>query len=252
MMLAELTLLLDALPAAASLDQYESAILDANILFKRTVSNRRKTFRFLRELYALDPADPVFSVMRFLWSMERAPGGRALLALLAAAFGDELLRPTARAVLASNTGDRLCKDTMAHALADTYPGRFGENSLAKLGRNIASTWTQSGHLVGHIDKRRAPVQVTTATTAFATFLGWLQGERGLNLLTSQWALLLDADAGTLDSHLFAASQRGWLTYKRMNDVVEIGCSELLALTKQYQDGSNDVGAAGRIGGYGVV
>jgi len=228
-MLSELGRLLDAVPSTATVMEYEAAILDANVLLKHTVSNRQKTFRFLRELYALDPSDPVFSVMRFLWEAEPTAPSRALLALLAAAFSDELLRPTADTILAASPGDRLGKEALSARLGDVYPDRFGAKSLEKIGRNIASSWTQSGHLVGHIDKQRALVGASTTTTTFAIFLGWLQGHRGLLLFTTTWAQILDANESVLDSHLFAASQRGWVTYKRMNDVVEISFNELLAL-----------------------
>jgi len=245
-MLSELSLLLDQVPSTASTTDYGTAVLGANVLLKRTVSNRQKTFRFLRELYALDPSDPVFSVMRFLWEAEPAAHTRALLALLAAAFSDELLRSTADTILAASPGDRLGKESLSARLGDAYPGRFGEKSLEKIGRNIASSWTQSGHLVGHIDKHRALVEPSTTTTVFATFLGWLQGHRGLLLFTTPWAQLLDANESVLDSHLFAASQRGWVTYKRMNDVVEISFNELFALaTWEPRTTADATTAAGR-------
>ena len=54
MMLAELRLLLAACPQSASFEEYRSAIIDENVLLKKTVATRKVSFRWLRELYALD------------------------------------------------------------------------------------------------------------------------------------------------------------------------------------------------------
>ena len=48
MMLAELRLLLAARPQSASLEEYRSAVVDENVLLKKTVPARKITFRWLR------------------------------------------------------------------------------------------------------------------------------------------------------------------------------------------------------------
>lgn len=226
LMVKELSRLLSVVPVDADYEAYVHAVLVENVLLKRTVSNREKTLRFLRELYALDPANPVFCALSRLWREEPSDEGRSLLALLAALYRDEVLRPTYQVVRSASPGDELSKHDFANAVQEAYPGRFGEASREKIGRNIAATWTQSGHLSGRYTKTRALVVPTPTTAAFAFFLGWLDGERGLRLYETAWASVLDVDEWALDELVFRASQRGWATYKRLGDVVEIDLAPL--------------------------
>ena len=53
---AALASLLDAEPAYAPFTAYEQAAVEANVLGKATDGSRRRTYRYLRELYLLRPA----------------------------------------------------------------------------------------------------------------------------------------------------------------------------------------------------
>jgi hypothetical protein len=53
MMLDEISRLLTSVSDSASADEYKKAILENNILGKGTITTRAKTYRYLRELYAL-------------------------------------------------------------------------------------------------------------------------------------------------------------------------------------------------------
>ena len=67
----------------------------------------------------------------------------------------------------------------------------------------------------------------SAATAYALLLGHLCGVRGSFLFETGWADVLDAAPGQLDCLAVAASQRGWIDYRRLGSVVEIGFSRLL-------------------------
>src|SRR5712692_5877605 len=82
MMLAELCLLLAACPQSASLVEYRSAIIDENVLLKKTVATRKASFRWLRELCALDRKPLLCRALRDLW--DGGGQGQPLLALLSA------------------------------------------------------------------------------------------------------------------------------------------------------------------------
>jgi hypothetical protein len=60
MMLDELSLVLARVAPEATIDVYVSAIVDENILGKRTQTTRQRSAKRLAELYALDPACTVF------------------------------------------------------------------------------------------------------------------------------------------------------------------------------------------------
>ena len=72
-MLAELKLVLDAVPSGSPPDTYRSAILTNNVLGKGTENTRQKSLPHLRELYALNEVTPIFGLLRKLQSgMPRA------------------------------------------------------------------------------------------------------------------------------------------------------------------------------------
>ena len=219
MMLSEATTLFEHVPAAGDLQAYRLAVVNDNVLLKRTVSNREKTFRFLRELYGLEQGDTLFSALRTLWDAD--PPGRPLIALLNAVYRDEVLRPSAEVIVAARAGAPVTKAELAASVRSVYPSRFGTKTLEVVGRNIASTWTQSGHLKGRVAKVRSQVTATVGPVTFALLLGWLDGQRGLALYESLWANLVTPSTNELDELAFVASNRTWLRYKRLGDVAEI-------------------------------
>src|SRR5207248_9890388 len=97
-MLADLRRLLAACPAAASLEEYESAAIGQNVLGKPTASARRLGFRNLREFYALDLKKLIFSGLRDLWDAD--PQAQPMLALLCSTARDPILRAVTPYVLA--------------------------------------------------------------------------------------------------------------------------------------------------------
>jgi hypothetical protein len=62
-----LAALLEAIPPGAPQVAYEHAALDDNVLGKQTEGARRRTFRYLKELYLLRPDSILFRALRDLW-----------------------------------------------------------------------------------------------------------------------------------------------------------------------------------------
>jgi hypothetical protein len=224
MMFGELELLLEAVSADGSPEDYSRAVLEENVLLKEAATTRVKSLRHLRELYVLDAVDPLFGALRTLWDYD--PPSRPLLAVLAAVTRDALLRSTAPLIIETHAGTPVDAEMLSGAVADSFPDLLAPSILAKVGRNTASSWTQSGHLEGHYKKVRVRVGLSVGAVVYALFLGHLSGLRGLPLYESLWARLLDAPEHELDTLAFAASQRGWMEYRRMGEVAEFGFSLL--------------------------
>jgi hypothetical protein len=225
MMLAELRLLLAACPPTASFDQYQAAILDDNVLLKRTVSTRRESVRRLRELYALDLSVLLFRALRDLWGDDS--DAQPLLALLCSLARDPTLRGTVDLILSVPYGETVIPQMISAAAGHSFPGRFNAMTLANIGRHAASTWRQSGHLQGHVKKVRSQAASQPASVAYALLLGFLCGERGDGLFQTGWARLLDAPEHTLRSQAAVVAQRGYLEYRHAGGVTEISLRYLL-------------------------
>lgn len=234
MMLAEAEVLFDSVPATADRAVYRSAIVDDNVLLKRTMANREKTWRYLHQLYGLDRSDPLFAMVRQLWAHESSD--QALLALLNAAYRDEILRASVPVILRAPLDAEVASPDLGGAVAEAFPGRFGPTSLKSIGQNQISTWAKAGFLTGRRPMRRARVHGNLAAATLALFLGWLDGTRGLGLFETQWAQLCGVTPAELDTFAFAASNRDWLRYKRLGSVIEIDFSDFLARLQEAPRG----------------
>lgn len=223
-MVDELRQLLGTCPANVDLDNYRTAVVDENVLLKRTVTTRKQSLRSLRELYALDPRVLLFRALRDLWGEDVQ--AQPLLALLCAVARDPLLRATAEHVLDTPPGAEVTPQALAEAAGGAFPGRYG-TSLAVAGRNIASSWEKSGHLRGRNTKVRARAASRPAAAAYALLLGHLCGARGEALFATLWCRLLDAPAYVVREQTIAAGQGGLLEYRHSGAVTAIGFRHLL-------------------------
>lgn len=225
MMLSELESLLDNTPVDATAADLKSAIVDHNVLGKNTMSGRKRSHRYLRELYALDPNQLLFRALRDLWDQD--PARQPLLALLVALASDPLLRATSTAITGAPQGAVITPDDLTAAVQLTYPHAYSDSIAAKIGRNTASSWTQSGHLAGRTNKTRSRVDPTPPVVALALLIAHSEGLRGEMLFETTWCKVLDRPRDVLLDLARRASQRGLLEMKHGGGVTEISFRMLM-------------------------
>lgn len=218
-MSAELNILLGHLPGDVDREAYRRAVIEDNILGKRTGATRKLSFQRLSELYGLSPDIPLFRFLRFLWRVDQE--GRPLIGFLCAYARDPLLRMTTPAVLGAEQGTTVDKNNLEKALVEAAGDRFNSSILNKIARNAASSWTQSGHLTGRVRKIRSRPTVTPGAVAMALFIGHLEGLRAQRLFDSSWTRLLEVPLNRLNDLTQEAARRGWLDYLRADTVLEI-------------------------------
>ena len=220
MMLTELHALLSYVYAAdAAKADYLEAIQTANCLGKRSGKTRTLTFRHLADLYALDPSLLLFRALRFFW--QRDVDGQPLLAALCAYSRDPILRATAPFVLGFQEGATVTREGMEEFIDALEPGRFSKATLKSTAQNINSSWTQAGHLSGRVRKMRARSVPTPGTVSLALLLGYLTGLRGESLFKSDYTRMLDCSFDKTIELAEDASRRGWISLKRVGQVVEV-------------------------------
>jgi hypothetical protein len=224
---AALAALLDAVRADAPREAYEQAAVEANVLGKATDGSRRRTYRYLRELYLLRPDSLLFRALRDLWSVDVA--ARSMLAGLCALARDAVFRASSAAILGTSPGDTLTSADLADAVGEQFPESYGAATLAKIGRNTFSSWEQTGHLAdaGRATKVRRRPTCGPADIAYALLLGHVQGVRGRALLDTLWARVLDQPSSYLFELAAAASQQGLIELRQAGGIVEVGFRELL-------------------------
>jgi hypothetical protein len=219
MMLTELNAVLAAVPAGSPPEGYRAAILQRNVLGKATDSTRQKSLRHLRELYELDEATPIFGLLRKLQSMDAA--SLSLLALQVAWARDPLLRATTQPVMDAAEGERVETAALAQSIEAAFGDQYSELNRNKIARNAASSWTQSGHLVGRTKKTRQRIKPTVVATTMALFLGYVAGFHGASVFSNPWCRLLDLDGDRAKSMGFEAHRAGLLNLHAVSEVVEL-------------------------------
>jgi hypothetical protein len=225
MMLDELSLVLDRVPATAKAEAYVTAIVEENALGKPTQTTRKRTAQRLGELYGLDPACPLFRLLRHYWPTD--PASRPMLAFLAAAARDAVVREATPFVVAVAVGTAVTPEQIAKHLEEKYPKRFQTSTALATAQRLASSWGQAGYLVGKVKKNRSRPVVTPVVATFALLLGYLSGVRGKMLLDTPWTRLLDRTPAEIADLAVEASRQGWLNYKAAGTVVEITFPGLL-------------------------
>lgn len=224
-MLAELRGVLVAPRSDATADDYRHAILEDNAAGKGTASTRLWTFKKLRELYGLDPRLAVFRCLRQLWDSD--PVGRPVLAVLCACARDPILRASARVIAEAPLASVVTADDFRDAIRAGTPDRFTPKTLRSVGGNLIATWTQSGHLIGTKTRRRAAPTITPEVISYALVLGRLTGARGPRLFSTPWTELLGLSENTLHDMAAHASRQGWIDFRRVGSVVDVGFTRLL-------------------------
>lgn len=219
MMFTELSATLEATPEGASREQYASAIIDGNCLGKATTATRRLTNQRLTELYALDPAVPIFRVLRRLWKVDE--GGRPLLALQCAIARDPLLAATVPSVVSLRAGTELQRDALRAALREVVDERLNDATLDKVIRNVASSWAQAGLFVERTFKKRTLVRPTPGSVAFGLYLGNAVGFRGAQLFTTGWLSVLDCTPTTARDVAVEAKRLGLIDLRISGEVVDL-------------------------------
>ena len=220
MMLTELGAVLTSVPQGSAVADYRAAILVRNVLGKATDSTRVESLRRLRELYALDEAKPIFGLLIKLYAID--PASLPLLALQVAFGRDPTFRATAPAVIDAAYGSRVETVRLTQAFADKFPNQNSALTQGQTGRHAASSWTQSGHLLGRTKKTRQKIKPTPAAVTMALFLGNISGYHGAAVFSNPWCRLLDLDADRAKGLGQEAHRAGLLNLRAVGEVVEIG------------------------------
>ena len=203
----------------ATLEDYRKAVIDENVLLKKSSGARDESFYRLKQLYSLDSSQKIFSVLRELWAYTTS--GHNLLSLLCAIARDPILRCTTHLVLETSEGTMLMAKDFERVVSENFPGRLSSKTLASASRNLASSWTQSGHLLDAKRKSRKQVTPDSTVVAYAIFLAYLSGDRGNALFDSVWLKILDTSNHQLHNLAQQASKKGWLEYRHSGQVTEI-------------------------------
>lgn len=223
-MLQEISFLLSELDESTDRAEFTEAVLSGNVLSKSTASSRKRTLEHLISLYGLDPALPLFRLLRHFWRLDAA--GRPLILLVAARARDPLLQLASDYLLRVPLGSLCDRSGFEAFIARIFPGRFSEKMRRSLAQNIASTFTQTGFLEGRVKKARRQPKPSVGAVTLSAALGKLSGFSGISLWESPWFQILGLSPSAGDELARTASRRGWIDYRRIGEVVSLSFRHL--------------------------
>ena len=226
-MFAELNELFIHVSATADVASYKRAIIEDNCLLKRSMSNRKRTAEHLIELYSLDPNIPVFRGLRYFWNKDIE--ARKQLAVLCAYSRDTLFRASAPVILNMPINDVMTIDRMQPFMEEISEDRFSQATLKSLSQSINSSWTQVDYVEGKVKKIRKPIEPKIGAVAYALFLGYLQGARGLLLFETEFIKTLDCSRELAIEKGEQAAKQGWINQKRIGTVVENSFPQIIEI-----------------------
>lgn len=223
-MIKELSTLFSRATPSASRADYAALIIEQNCLAKSTAATRRLTNQRLSELYALNLSVPIFRVLRRLWDFDER--SRRLLALTCSLARDPLLTASAPVIMSLSEGREFLRDPLKEAIKNHVAERLKDATIDKVVRNIASSWSQSGHLEGRTFKKRRRVEPNAVNIAYSLFMGYMAGFRGENLLSSGWIAVLDCTPLVAKELALDAKRMGLIDMRTAGGVTEINLSRL--------------------------
>ncbi len=229
-MLKEIQALFSNTQTTATLEQYQTEIVDYNCLNKSTENTRKLTYRHLKDLYSLDSQLPLFRVFRQLWTIE--PEAQAILALQLAYSRDPLFRMSSDCILSHKLGEQIRREEIEEILKKDDPERFSPASLKSFAQNINSSWTQAGFLKGKTRKIRQIPTISAVNVTFAMFQGHIYGLSGERLFNSPWIKILNTPIDRLQELASAASYRGLIDYKQSGGIIDVRFNDFLQLEEQ--------------------
>lgn len=230
MMFLEMRTLIRSMPVNIAKDDLTKAIIDENILEKPTFSSRKESIIRLTQLYGMDPSKALF---RVLWELGHADlDSLSQICLVCAYARDPQLRHSFELIRTLRPGEMLVRADMEQHLENGFPGRFSRATKASMARNVNTTWTFGGHLVGKVKKTRRFPETRPISAAYAMFVGYMTGLRGERLLDSNYASLVASNRSQLLIALSLASAKGLLSLKLAAGIVEFNFSNLLTPTEQ--------------------
>ena len=224
LMLSDLASVFDRSTSETDREGYKRCVIEDNCLGKPTSSTRRLSFQRLSELYSFDPRVSIFRLLRRLWTLDA--GSQPHLAMLVALARDPLLRASMPAVVNLKVGEEFRRAEAEGALRTVTDGRLNDNILAKVVRNCASSWAQSGHLKGRTFKVRQRIRPHYVGVSMALAISYVAGFRGESLFNSPWMQVLDIEPAVARSLTLEAKRAGLLDVRVSDKIVDLQLDRL--------------------------
>lgn len=228
-MWTEMHALLDHGIEGATAADIRTLIVEANVLAKRTLENRIRVWRKLRERYLLDPSLPAFRYFLAAYYREHSASQQGLLGYLLFCFSDPLTRHLgvtwlAPRVARPGTALRIEELTVGFdALAKEIPSlaQWTPTTRLRVFQHYLGAVRDFGLAEGTLLKRSLKPHVGGHVLVYAIRLAELQGLRPFDALQSVWVRLLGLDLDATITRMYQLNAEALARFRMAGDVVEL-------------------------------
>ena len=208
----------------------ENQIQAQNTVYKATSSNIKKTIGFLSKLYDFKEQNILWKVFIYLWN-KADDNERRIITLLYALKKDDLLLLSAPFVLKANIGNTYNSKPFHKLFEDNFKNKYTIESIEASSRRLLSSWSQAGYFRGKYKKIRIPVNPGFIAVTFALFLGYVEGQRGEELVKTEWIKVFELTEIEIRELMSEASIRDLILYNYAGGVTVIRFDKLINAIK---------------------
>ena len=210
-----------------SFSEYYEAVITDNCLLKSSMSSRKLTFSYLKNMYGLDMAKQPFYAFRRLWTTDKNVNG--LLCLQYACLNDAVLKQSITYFLSKPVNSLLTTEDTYNWVVQNYPDRFSIVSATTIAKDLNSSWYQGAFFKGTRPRIRIKPTVANENVVLALFFAHLAGCRGMQLLDNEYTSLLELSPNEILERAEFSAKSGLLTMRHLDDVLEIQFPKLQSL-----------------------
>jgi len=207
-----------------NLDYFE--IMANNVFNKKTESSKKKTIKYLTQLYNFRKDDKKFLCLENYWN-KIEDREKPFVALLFAVSKDYLLQESVGFIKSVKHSSKASIENFEANIDRHHPNRFTPKTLRSVSQNVASSWKQAGYVVGKMKNIRTECPPSYFAVAFAFLMAYIDDFRGDYLFNHPSVKALDATKEEILSLVKAASDRELLDYNRAGASIVISFDKYL-------------------------
>lgn len=209
-------------------------VMEGNVFNKRTESSRKKTIRYLTQLYGFDKNDIRFKALEDYWHRTNEED-KALLIFLYAVCKDYLLKESVSLVKAVPINEKAHIEGFEDNITHHHPNRFSPKTLRSVAQNIASSWKQAGYIEGKVKNLRVKRSPSYLMVSFAFLMAYIDGARGEYMSDHPSVKALDVSKEELYQLIKAAADRDLVRYNKSGATMVISFKNYL---NRLEDGKS--------------
>lgn len=209
-------------------------VMEGNVFNKRTESSRKKTIRYLTQLYGFDKNDIRFKALEDYWQRTNEED-KAMLTFLYAVSKDYLLKDSVSLVKAVPINEKAAIERFEDNITHHHPNRFSPKTLRSVAQNIASSWKQAGYIEGKVKNLRVKRSPSYVLVSFAFLMAYIDGARGEYMPDHPSVKALDVSKEELHQLIKAAADRDLVRYNKSGATMIISFENFL---NRLEDGKS--------------